>query len=200
MITRYSLFALLFISLFVLSCASKGEITETPIIASDYREDPFVIENTYDDSNNQKYGYTLVDGMDLKETDRGVMVVFDNPIIFRLSSSKVEKHYDPSFEILNSFVELNSDKITRIIVEGHTDSTGKKSFNQRLSKNRSLNSVNRAAESGVSRVLMRNTFMADSIQDYEGDEAYKNRRAEFFIFGSEDDMTKYNNFLADNII
>ncbi len=185
---KCSLFLLLIISLLACSCTSStATVTEGGTSAP--------IKETKNDGKT-KYGYTLVDGMDLQESERGILFIFDRPVNFQLSSSKVERIYDESFDVFGEFVNRNSDKIIRIIVEGHTDNSGSRSFNTKLSRNRSLSSVNRAAGSGVSRTIIRNTYVADMMPIYYGKEAYKNRRAEFIIMGSEEDIAKYNNFMV----
>ncbi len=143
-----------------------------------------------------KYGYTLVDGMDLKESERGILFVFNEPVNFQLSSSEIEKIYDKSFYVLANFVDANKGKIRRLFVEGHTDSTGTKSNNAQLSKNRSLNSIKKAAACGVPKSLMRSIYVADNLPIYYGEDAHKNRRTEFIVIGSKEELTKYNNFIS----
>ncbi len=192
---KLSLFLLLCTSLLVCSCSSTQEATETPVLIPI----PETVEDTtvYNNDGRSKYGYTLVDGVDLRETERGILLVVERPVRFQLASSKIAAQYNESFQALEQFVDANRDKIKRIVVEGHTDSVGTRAKNISLSRSRSLNGVNKSASSGVSRAIMRNSFVADNIPEYYGNESYKNRRIEFVIMNSEDDITKYNNYLAN---
>lgn len=191
---KLSLFLLLFISLLACSCSSTQDATETPVLIP-------IPETTdkyeYNNDGNTKFGYTLVDGVDLIETERGIILVVEKPVRFELASSKIATQYNQSFEALNAFINKNESKIKRVVVEGHTDSIGTKAKNIKLSQSRSINGVNKSANTGVSRSIMRNSFVADNVPEYYGNESYKNRRIEFVIMGDEDDITQYNNFLAN---
>ncbi len=173
----------LFTLLFIFSCSSTQEMTSTPVTTNNY--------------SDTKFGYILVAGMDLEETERGILVVLDETINFKLASHDIEKKYEPSFVVFEKFVNKNTDKITRIFIEGHTDDLGSTALNKRLSQSRSLNGVNKAAESGVSRTLMRNAFVAETMPVYFDENSYKNRRIEFLIMSSQEEVDKYQDFLEN---
>ena len=186
----------LFILIFISSCGSKPEIIEEPLVEEPIQE-PMVVEEKPVEDTNSKFGYTLVPGMDLKETERGIIIVLENPVNFKLRESKIEKQYDASFEVVKAFIDANSNIITRIIVEGHTDNTGRAyPTNVVLSKKRSLSGIEELSDMGLSRTLMVVRALGEAMPEYSGKNDYKNRRLKFAIMKDDADLKKYNSVVS----
>jgi outer membrane protein OmpA-like peptidoglycan-associated protein len=70
--------------------------------------------------------------LEIKQVDAGLKVSFSSRLMFKSGKSVLEPASD---KILNQLISLlNAYPTNRVLVEGHTDSTGDKHFNLRLSE------------------------------------------------------------------
>ncbi len=184
---KYLVASVLILAIFSSSCKSTPEVSEGETSTAA----PMSTGDT-------KYGYVLVPGMDIRETDRGLILVLEEPINFASNASSLPSQYDGSFKVVDQFLTANGNSVTRIIVEGHTDEVGTRQHNMILSEKRALSGVEKLSDQGVSRSLMRTQPLADTIQEYSGANAHRNRRVEFVLIKDSNGLQQYRNALPAN--
>ncbi len=127
-----------------------------------------------------------VEGAAVERVGEGIMVTFDSGILFPTAqyslteASKIELRR--MADIFNKYPE------TDITVDGHTDSVGSETSNQRLSEQRAASVADYLADLGVSRTRMvtvghGETMPVTSNDTMEGKQA--NRRVEVAITANE---------------
>lgn len=74
-----------------------------------------------------------MDELESEQTERGLVLTFGD-VLFETGAAELEPGAARSVERLAAFLEENPDN--RVVIEGHTDSTGDPDFNRQLSKRR----------------------------------------------------------------
>jgi len=115
------------------------------------------------------------------ETRFGVMSE-SNAIYFKTGSAELDKESEP---LLNSGADIaNRCPTVKFLVEGHTDNTGTKAFNQRLSEQRAKSVVDYLTAKGVGASRIQSAGYGDTrpvaSNNSEANRA-KNRRIEFKV-------------------
>ncbi len=89
-----------------------------------------------------------IEGVEVERVDEETLnVSFDSDILFDVDSSNLSW---ASRDELDQFADvMNRYPKTAILVQGHTDSTGSDSYNQRLSERRADSVVNQLSQGGV---------------------------------------------------
>ncbi|MCF0173223.1 MAG: OmpA family protein, partial [Bacteroidales bacterium] len=128
---------------------------------------------------------TVYDANNLK----AIKVTFDNGILFKTSSSELS---DVSKASLKDFADKMKDfEQTDILVQGHTDHTGTREYNEKLSVDRA-NSVARYLNNcgmGKDRFTVEGLAWDKMVVDTEK-ACQENRRVEVYITANEDMIKK----------
>jgi outer membrane protein OmpA-like peptidoglycan-associated protein len=115
-----------------------------------------------------------------------LVVKFNSAILFDTAKSDLK---GPARNDLTEFANvLKEYKDTDLIIEGHTDSTGKKDFNKRLSVNRADAVINFLESQGVERTRMTGRGYADEmpVADNSSEAGRsQNRRVQIHIAANE---------------
>lgn len=183
-------FLLLFLLTFLFSCKTPPKVTaEKPKVEETKIEETKVEENA-----NKKYDFTLVDGtVDIVETDRGLILVLENPILFEFRKYDLLKQYESSVMVVKNFMTENTN-FHKMIVEGRTDKIGKAyPVNYVLSNKRSKTVIDAIAKLGISRSRLYQIGLGKAVPDYKEDD--KNRRVNFIIIRNDEEMKKYEDFV-----
>ena len=90
-----------------------------------------------------------MDNATVERVGEGILVTFDGGLLFDFGKStltpKTKENLNEMAKIMNDYPE------TDITVDGHTDSVGSDSFNQKLSEERAASVANYLAAQGISR-------------------------------------------------
>jgi outer membrane protein OmpA-like peptidoglycan-associated protein len=117
----------------------------------------------------------------LEKIEKGKAIVVDN-IHFETGQAHLRKE---SLNILNGIIDqMNKNRSIKLEVRGHTDSTGGKEYNQKLSERRADAVVEYMIKNGISpeRLQAVGKGMSHPIADNNTAEGRKkNRRTEFFV-------------------
>lgn len=157
------------------------------------------------EANNQNAkGLNLPDGASVRETPRGKVLVLHDPKS-KADVGKPGSTYDVKFGFDNTieigtykeaynlvYQIINNNPGVKIMVEGNSSKEGPAPYNYKLSQRRSDKSFNYIIKLGVENSrLLKNAF-GEALPEYPT--LKENRRSEFIIIMTEDDLKKYNDF------
>ena len=135
-------------------------------------------------------------------TKRGVIIrVKDDFLYFRRSSYRLNNQSLTVLENIKNFINEDGNKNIRIIVEGHSDSTGGDGAlfdNIILSKNRSEAAINKLINMGIDKEKLISRYYGNYIpyysdNSYDLERSQRNRRVEFVFIGDDKDLNNYIN-------
>lgn len=129
-------------------------------------------------------------GYQTRETDgRGEMLILEKPIRFAFEKYNVTSDYDESIKYVADYLKENTN--VRMVVEGHTDRVGPKEFNKGLSLKRSRAAITKLTRTGIKRDRLIPSGVNSRFLEYNLNRL--NRRVEFIIIRSDEDLTNYIN-------
>lgn len=120
-------------------------------------------------------------------TKRGEILVLPKPIRFAFKKYGIGKYYNDSIAYVANYMKKYPN--IRIIVEGHTDKTGRYKYNKSLSLKRSRSGIKRIVNLGIARNRLIESGLGYTISEYSPKRL--NRRLEFIIIKNEADLQKY---------
>lgn len=127
------------------------------------------------------------DGYKTRITDRGEILILDKPIRFAFEKYGIGSYYNDSIEYVAKYMKEYTN--VRLIVEGHTDRIGKYAYNKTLSLRRSRTALNKLTRAGISKDRLIESGLSYRFREYSLHRL--NRRVEFVIIKSEEDLTNY---------
>ena len=159
---------------------------------------------TTEANNKNAKGLNLPDGASVRETPRGKVLVLHDPKS-KADVGKPGSTYDVKFGFDNTieigtykeaynlvYQIINNNPGVKIMVEGNSSKEGPAPYNYKLSQRRSDKSFNYIIKLGVENSkLLKNAF-GEALPEYPT--LKENRRSEFIIIMTEDDLKKYNDF------
>jgi outer membrane protein OmpA-like peptidoglycan-associated protein len=122
----------------------------------------------------------------VERVGEGIKITFDSGILFDVNSSTLRSDAQDNIQQLAKTLNKYSD--TNVLVEGHTDDTGKDDYNQKLSERRAFAVSDYTKKQGVadSRITTAGYGEKQPISDNTTvDGRQKNRRVEIAIFANE---------------
>ncbi len=129
---------------------------------------------------------TTIPDAKVERVGEGIMVEFNSAILFQVNkfdlSDQAKSSLDKLVTILNTYPD------TDIEVQGHTDSTGTKAYNQTLSVNRSVAVANYLLGHGINSSRVVTKGYGPDVPKYPNataDGRAQNRRVEFVITANE---------------
>lgn len=135
-----------------------------------------VITNTYNDYQTR----TL---------PRGEFLILDKPIRFAFEKYGIGSYYDDTFQYVANYMKEYTN--VQLVVEGHTDRVGPKEFNKGLSLKRSRATITKLTRTGIKRDRLIPSGVNSRFLEYNLNRL--NRRVEFIIIRSDEDLTNYIN-------
>lgn len=129
-------------------------------------------------------------GYQTRETDgRGEMLILEKPIRFAFEKYNITSDYNESIKYVADYLKENTN--VRMVVEGHTDRVGPKEFNKGLSLKRSRAAITKLTRTGIKRDRLIPSGVNSRFLEYNLNRL--NRRVEFIIIRSDEDLTNYIN-------
>lgn len=125
--------------------------------------------------------------------DEGLIVTMNKGNIFDVNSYIINK--DAKADLLRVAYSLKQMPNTFVVVNGHTDATGSKEYNDKLSRKRAIQVANYLKEAGVDEKRLLVDGYGEKIPKYSNkfnNGRNKNRRVDFIIVADND--------LRENII
>jgi len=122
----------------------------------------------------------------VERVGEGIKITFDAGILFDVNSAELRPAAKTDIQQLATTLKKYED--TNVIIEGHTDNTGSRDLNQRLSERRAQSVADFAAAQGVSRNRMTTQGFAFDYPVADNSTAagrQANRRVEIAIFANE---------------
>lgn len=122
----------------------------------------------------------------VERVGEGIKITFDSGILFDVNSTTLKSEAQQNIEQLAKTLNKYSD--TNVLIEGHTDNTGKDDYNQKLSERRAEAVSEFTKKQGVadSRITTAGYGEKQPIADNNTvDGRQKNRRVEIAIFANE---------------
>lgn len=127
-------------------------------------------------------------GYQTRETDgRGEMLILEKPIRFAFEKYNITSDYNESIKYVADYLKENTN--VRMVVEGHTDRVGPKEFNKGLSLKRSRAAITKLTRTGIKRDRLIPSGVNSRFLEYNLNRL--NRRVEFIIIRSDEDLTNY---------
>ncbi len=127
-----------------------------------------------------------VEGATVSRVGEGIVVTFDNGILFDFDSSNLRS---TARENLGALADnLNKYPNTDVTILGHTDATGSDSYNQALSQRRAASAAQYLRSMGVGddRISTRGLGESDPVASNDSAEGRQlNRRVEVVIYADE---------------
>lgn len=133
-------------------------------------------------------------------TKRGVIIrEKDDFLYFGRSSYRLNNQSLIVLENIKNFLNEDGNKNIKLIVEGHSDSTGGDGAlfdNVILSKNRSEAAINELINMGIDKEKLISRYYSDYIPYYSNNSydlkrSERNRRVEFVFIGNDEDLDNY---------
>jgi outer membrane protein OmpA-like peptidoglycan-associated protein len=122
----------------------------------------------------------------VERVGEGIKITFNSGILFATNSSQLTPNAQSEISQLATTLQKYPD--TNILIEGHTDNTGGRELNQRLSEQRAESVANNVAAHGVarSRITTQGYAFDQPIADNSTAQGREqNRRVEIAIFANE---------------
>lgn len=128
-----------------------------------------------------------VDGATIKRIGEGIVVEFNDNILFDFDSSELSQEAQNNLKKLADILQKYPD--TDITIQGHTDSSGSEDYNQQLSERRALAVAHFIAEEGINGPRMTIIGFGETEPKYSNETDLgqsQNRRVEFLITANEE--------------
>lgn len=122
----------------------------------------------------------------VERVGEGIVVEFNSKILFGFDQSNLSAEARENLDKL--VVVLNNYPDTNIEIQGHTDSTGPESYNQRLSEQRAGSVAGFLTRNGISSQRITQIGMGEEYPKYSNDTEEgraQNRRVDFLITANE---------------
>lgn len=122
----------------------------------------------------------------VERVGEGIKITFNSGILFATNSSDLQTNARTEISQLAQTLQKYPD--TNILIEGHTDNTGARDLNQRLSERRAESVANFLSQQGVARNRMTTQGYAFDQPVADNSTAagrQQNRRVEIAIFANE---------------
>ena len=123
----------------------------------------------------------------MRTLPRGEFLVLENPIRFAFEKYYIGSSYDDTVQYVADFMKLNTNFL--LVVEGHTDRVGEYRFNKNLSLRRSRAAISKLVKAGVPKNRLIESGVSYRFSEYNFNRL--NRRVEFIIIRSPEDITNY---------
>ena len=134
------------------------------------------------------YTTNTYNGYQTRVTDgRGEMLILEKPIRFAFEKYNVTSDYNESIKYVADYLKENTN--VRMVVEGHTDRVGPKKFNKGLSSRRSRAVITKLTRAGIKRDRLISSGVDFRYLEYNLNRL--NRRVEFIIIRSDEDLANY---------
>jgi outer membrane protein OmpA-like peptidoglycan-associated protein len=127
-----------------------------------------------------------IPGATVERVGEGIQVTFDSGLLFDFDSDVVRGNARSNLDALAA--SLNKYANSDLLIVGHTDATGRESYNQDLSERRANAAASYLASQGVNRRIQRRGMGELEPVDTNDTEAGRshNRRVEIAIYASDD--------------
>ncbi|WP_404419990.1 OmpA family protein [Marinospirillum sp.] len=122
-----------------------------------------------------------LNALQAEKTDRGIVLTLGD-VLFATGSAKLETRADANLGRLADFLKQHPER--RVVIEGHTDTTGNPASNQELSKNRADSVRTYLTQQGISSNRISASGMGQDRPLVSNDSALgrqQNRRVEVII-------------------
>ena len=137
---------------------------------------------------NYQYVTNTYNGYQTRVTDgRGEMLILEKPIRFAFEKYNVTSAYNESIKYVADYLKENTN--VRMVVEGHTDRVGPKAFNKGLSSRRSRAVITKLTRAGIKKDRLISSGVDFRYLEYNLNRL--NRRVEFIIIRSDEDLANY---------
>lgn len=127
-----------------------------------------------------------LEGAEVERVGEGIKITFHSGIEFAVNSSELTATTKTNLDDLGRVLNKYDD--TNVLIEGHTDSTGKRKYNQDLSERRASSVSNYLKTRGVTQARLSNVgYGPDQPIADNGTDAgrQQNRRVEVAIFAND---------------
>ena len=115
------------------------------------------------------------------------MLILEKPIRFAFEKYNITSDYNESIKYVADYLKENTN--VRMVVEGHTDRVGPKEFNKGLSLKRSRAAITKLTRNGIKRDRLIPSGVNSRFLEYNLNRL--NRRVEFIIIRSDEDLANY---------
>lgn len=132
-----------------------------------------------------------IPGAKVERVGEGINVTFDSGVLFPTDGSIVSAGAQGKLNELAGILAKYPD--TYVLVEGHTDATGTATYNQKLSKRRSIAVSKYLEQHNVNESRIKSAWYGEEQPKYPNDSdsnMSQNRRVEFAIFANEEGIRK----------
>lgn len=123
---------------------------------------------------------------EVQRVGEGINMTFDAGLMFALNSDKISEEAKKDLVAAATVFKKYPD--THIMIEGHTDDTGKDEYNMQLSERRANAVANFLIAEGVDNSRLQRKWYGESQPKYPNDSEanrQKNRRVELGIFAND---------------
>lgn len=128
-----------------------------------------------------------IPGAEVKRVGEGINVTFEEGVLFGYDKFNITPSAEKKLQELA--VILNKYPDTYVLIEGHTDATGSKEYNETLSQKRAEAVSSELRGKDVKNKRIKTTWYGEGQPKYSNDteeNRAKNRRVEFAIYASEE--------------
>nr|WP_214460612.1 OmpA family protein [Flavihumibacter fluvii] len=132
-----------------------------------------------------------IPGAKVERVGEGINVTFDSGVLFPTDGSSVSSGAQGKLDELATILAKYPD--TYVLVEGHTDATGTRSYNKKLSHKRAASVSEYLKERNIKDSRVRSAWYGEDQPKYPNDtdaNMAQNRRVEFAIYANEEGVRK----------
>lgn len=130
-----------------------------------------------------------IPGAEVTRVGEGINVTFDENSGIYFDTNKSEVNSQSEISLLKLIGIFQKYPKTNIMVEGHTDSTGRDTYNMELSQKRAQSVTNYLTRNGIDSSRIQTNWFGEEQPKYDNSTAEgrsKNRRVELAIYASEE--------------
>ncbi len=127
-----------------------------------------------------------IPGAEVKRVGEGINVTFESGVLFNVNQSSLSTTAQDNIRELANV--LNKYPDTYVLIEGHTDNTGRDAYNMTLSEKRTESVADYLKTQGIAATRLKTAWYGESQPKVDNDteaNRAKNRRVEFAIYANE---------------